>query len=272
MENFDERGQQRVKEKNVYLLHLDAPRIIIIVSVFIGIMVLSFLVGMNMDKQREITDEIFSKKDPLIDLPMSDNSKERNLFDNSIPDTPLENGIALNTPDNNPAKSKDLILKGTERNREGSTMKDGGATTDLLTNDNIKEIIPPVKEVNKIAQKHTVKAAEKKGDIRKKEQRQRTRRKKRVVEVSSDKKRDALHHRKHFSIQVASYDRKSNAQSELDTLKGMRYDAFIDKKVIRGRKYYRVRIGPILSKKKAIRMLNEVQEIDRYEDSYLIRE
>lgn len=273
MENFDERGQQRIKEKNVYLLHLDAPRIIIIVSVFIGIMVLSFLIGMNMDKQREITDEIFSKKDPLIDLPMGDNSKERNLFDNSISDTPLENGIALNTPDNNPSKNKDMILKGTDRNREGSTIKDSGDTADLLTNDNIKEIIPPVKEVNKIAQKDTVKAAEKKGDIRKKEQRQRVQRKKRVIEVSSGKKRDALHsHGKNFSIQVASYDRKSNAQSEIHTLKGMRYDAYIDKKVIRGRKYYRVRIGPILSKKKAIRMLNEVQEIDRYEDSYLIKE
>lgn len=274
MENFDERGQHKVKEKNVYLLHLDAPRIIIIVSVFIGIMVISFLIGMNIDKQRDIADDIFSKKNPLIDLSMGDNSKERNLFDNSISDTPLENGIALNTPDSNPEKSnKDMILKGTESKREGSTIKDSVDTTDLLTNDNIKEIIPPAKEVNKTAQKHTIKAAEKKGNNRKKEQRKRVERKKRVIEVSSDKKRNTLHsNRKHFSIQVASYDRKSNAQSEIHNLKWMRYDAFIDKKVIRGKKYYRVRIGPILSKKKAIRMLNEVQEIDRYEDSYLIRE
>jgi cell division septation protein DedD len=273
MENFDERGQHKIKEKNVYLLHLDAPRIIIIISVFIGIMVVSFLIGMNIDKKRDISEELFSKKDPLIDLEMGDKSRERNLFDNSIPETPLENGIALNTPDNASGKDNRVIIpKGNDNSKQGSITKDSSDTTDLLTNENIKEIIPPVKEVNKITQKHTVKSTDTKGN-REKEQRKRAERKKRVIEVSSDKKRDSLNsNRKHYSIQVASYDRRSNAESEIHNLKGMHYDAYIDKKSIRGKKYYRVRIGPILSKKKAIRMLNEVQEINRYEDSYLIRE
>ena len=272
MENFDERGQHKIKEKNVYLLHLDAPRIIIIISVFIGIMVISFLIGMNIDKQRDIPGELFSKNDPLIDLEMGDKSKERNLFDNSIPETPLENGIALNTPDNASEKKNRVILpKGNENSKHGSIIKDSNDATDLLTNENIKEIIPPAKEVNKVTQRQIVKSTNKGNNGKK--QRKRVERKKRVIEVSSDKKRNSLNsNRKHYSVQVASYDRRSTAQSEIHNLKGMHYDAYIDKTYIRGKKYYRVRIGPILSKKRAIRMLNEVQEINRYEDSYLIRE
>ena len=46
MEQFDI-PHQRIKEKSVYLLHLDAARIILISSAIIGIIIVSFLLGMR---------------------------------------------------------------------------------------------------------------------------------------------------------------------------------------------------------------------------------
>ena len=41
---------QKVKEKSVYMLHLDAARIILISAAVIGIIIVSFLLGMNFIK------------------------------------------------------------------------------------------------------------------------------------------------------------------------------------------------------------------------------
>ena len=50
-----------------------------------------------------------------------------------------------------------------------------------------------------------------------------------------------------------------------------RYNAFIDSAHINGKKFYRVRIGPIYSKKKACELLDEISINSRYEESYIIK-
>jgi len=100
-------------------------------------------------------------------------------------------------------------------------------------------------------------------------------RKKNIVEVSSDNekfyKKDSSR-KKLFAIQVVSHDTKVKALNEIKKLKKLNYKAFIENSVVNGRKYFRVRIGPIASKQKALRTLNEIQNLNRYEESYMIKE
>ena len=84
MENFDHQHQENMKEKQFYLLHLDTPRIIIVSSVIIGLIVISFLMGMNFiggdsSSQQIAANNSFKSMD-----------KNANLLDESIP-SPLMN-------------------------------------------------------------------------------------------------------------------------------------------------------------------------------------
>jgi len=139
-------------------------------------------------------------------------------------------------------------------------------SADVLTNDNINEVIPPLKVVKEEAPKKNkrIKESRKKNRIYKKK-------KEKIVEVSTkntNKRKSSLH----YSIQIASYNNKSVARSEVRSLKNLRYDAYIDKTSINGRRYYRVKVGPVFSKRSAINLLNNIQDINRYEDSYLVKE
>jgi hypothetical protein len=62
MEQFDI-PHQRIKEKSVYLLHLDAARIILISSAIIGIIIVSFLLGMNFVKGGDVAKTLMTKND-----------------------------------------------------------------------------------------------------------------------------------------------------------------------------------------------------------------
>jgi len=75
-----------------------------------------------------------------------------------------------------------------------------------------------------------------------------------------------------YSIQIGSYDTNDKAKAEISSLKKMNYDAFLDKAVVNGKNYYRVKIGPISAKGKAIDMLREIQETSKYSESYLVKE
>jgi len=101
-----------------------------------------------------------------------------------------------------------------------------------------------------------------------------TQKKKKVVEVSSTHKKPV--HKAipsgQYVIQVASFDTSSKASSEVGRLKRLRFDAFIDRAKVSGKTYYRVRIGPIPSKTRAISMLNNIQDMERYRTSYMVQE
>jgi DedD protein len=261
-----------MKQKSVYLLHLDTPRIILISAVITGIIVASFLIGMNFVKNSgEITpaasDNIF----------MND-TKSSAVFDERIPAPPHrgegESGIT--------AGAQAALSDETHLADESPAMIAATGQGDVITSESIKEIIPPsIPRTEKKAvtrsttpakkARHEATGARKKESTReviapaKKKQEPRV-----VAAADSDiRKRDTS---PAFAVQIASYDKKSRALSEAALLKDMSYDAYIDESEVRGRNFYRVRIGPLSTRERAAGVLRDVQSNERYAESYIVRE
>ncbi len=275
MENFQPKPTG-VKEKNLYVVHLDTPRIVILASIVIGIVTASFLLGMtltkddkparggfafndyNLDDKNGI--DIFSKEvPPLSDFTMNDGKEGNDLPGAVSQENPLnfkEDPTALDI-------GRSAIIADTKTDN-----------SDILTGENIKEIIPPAKKetkpVEKIAKKTKV-------ETKKKEKPAKAIVKNstaintasQVKEVSQDM--DRKKQGDGFSIQVASYDVLSRAEQEKHLLQSKRFDAYVDSTTVNGKNYFRVRIGPLASKDKAFSLLQEIQSDNRYAGSYLVK-
>lgn len=272
MENFDHQQQDNMREKQFYLLHLDTPRIIIVSSVIIGLIVISFLMGMNFIGDNGDSQQIAATKT------FGTEERSANLLDESIPSPPHEN------LDKNPFEDK--IIAGDEKTpvalKDKKKEKKAGekiASADVLSSEDINEIIPPLPEEKKtIAKKKKIVKKKKKSTRvvrKKKSSRKRVAKKKkrrgRVIEVSDNTFRRTKS-RSGYAIQVCSFDTKNKAKREAGRLRKMNYDTYIQNSRVSGKRYYRVRIGPVSSKKKAVRLLNDMQGIDRYSASYMIKE
>ncbi len=272
MENFDPRPQE-VKEKSFYVLNLDTPRIIILTSVVIGIIVAAFLFGMSFMKgdipqSRELTSAGME----------FDELAGNNLLNRDIP--PLPDDMTSDVePNITGDRGTDLsAITGTETGKTETIVSEvKPLKEDVLKNENIKEIIPPATG-KKTLSKHQKTASAKKKDkslskktaksnIKKKED---SRGKSRIYEVSRDG--DMKKSYDSFSVQVASYDTFEKADHEKGALRSKNYDAYIDKALVNGRSYFRVRIGPVASKSKAGELLNEIQSDPRYSGSYIVKE
>ncbi|MDY6970394.1 MAG: SPOR domain-containing protein [Spirochaetota bacterium] len=268
MVNDKDMGNMKIKEKNFYLLHLDIPRIIIISCVLVGIMIASFLIGININNEGNNND-LFSEEDSLFKIPVENNNNF--LENNSIP-SPLEGEIVNKNvleDEKAPLLGKNEILQFNDIKDDEPSMVEKEKNLLTIPAKNIsKDVTPPVKGVTKTAEKKHKITKRKKSSPKKKK-----RKRSKVLEASSTKKKPPVvkTDQSHYVIQVASFDKKFKAISESRNLEKLRYDAFIENSRVNGKKYYRVRIGPIFSKKKAINMLNGVQEIERYQDSYMIK-
>lgn len=285
MENFDPKPNA-VKEKNLYIVHLDTPRIIILSSVVIGIITAAFLFGMSFMKE----DKPGSKEFTISGMNFDD-SKTADMLGSDIPPIPGEGfvesaaddkiaavdenkNISAIIDESSPAKSVEIpSAKEDIRHAKG----------DILTNENIKEIIPPagnksktvskiekvVKHDKKIESSNSKKIAakdNKKADVK----HDSSNSKSRVYEVSRNV--DEKKSYDSYAVQVASYGTLSQAEHEKALLKSKRFDAYIDKGVVNGKNYFRVRIGPVSSSKKAYDLLNDVQSDSRYAASYMVKE
>ncbi len=281
------------KEKNMYILHLDTPRIIIISSVMVGLIVLSILTGMNISRQGEKENEIFSQENEIFDSLINENKKDINTYDNNIIEHPVEKGIVLKDLDidnkNQPPQLsqstiKDDPLKNSSIKNFEDSLYDKSTTNtitsnnvkpaDILTHENIESFLPPIKKITKSKPKKSVKKIAKKHSSKKRKKRKK---KQRVVEVASKKTHKSSFatpktDRSHYAIQVASFDKKSKALSEVNRLERMRYNAYIAKGKVNGKNYYRVRVGPIFSRKKATNLLDEIQYDEEYEESFMVKE
>jgi cell division protein FtsN len=271
MEHF-ENNPRNVKEKSVYLLHLDAPRIIILASVIIGLILLSFLVGMNFVKgDRE--GDIIANNDLLF------NSGKSSLPDGrKIPALP-DSGNGSLLPDEKIVNTE--LLDEKNRGRE-EIKKEDEASQDILTSDTIKDILPPAGETKKeekvaktVKKKKSKKIAsrssKKSTKSRKNARSKKSRKKSRVIEVS-DSYRNSSPEKTHYSIQVASFDTRKKANREAGRLRKMSYDASVKGTRVKGKRYYRVKIGPVFNKRKAIKLLNTIQGNYRYRNSYMVKE
>jgi len=238
----------------------------------VGVVVASFLFGMNFVKQSDNNYPEFSRNEAL-----QQNRNNSDLFKNSIPALPSENDEIM-TP------LEDKKIMNNSEGISGSTAvlnsKNETGSTDVLTNENIAEIISPPQKIKKataraaVKNKKTFRAVAKKTvkPVRKKTVVRSPKRRSRVVEVASAEGSVQAVRKSGYSIQVASYDKKSKASSEIQKLNSMKYDAFVDRTTVRGKRYFRVRIGPVASKKKAIDLLENIQGNPRYEGSYMIKQ
>lgn len=256
MENYDFNERTVAKEKNVFLLHLDLPRIILICAVLIGIIVTAFLLGMNFSENKivshntvippEIPTDTIAQLDKGIDLSNPTQSPELPLMDNTT------NKLDI-VPKADELSKLDIIPK--KDIPDTAIAKQDDTETTRVIHDTVKKH-PPVKNITK-------KNAKVKNTFKKSK----------VIEVTKfDESHTKNVSQRSWSIQIASYNALPKAQKEVKSLQAMKYDAYIDKAGVSGKTYYRVKIGPILKEDKAISMLQEIQSIDRYRESYIVKE
>ncbi|MBP7735031.1 MAG: SPOR domain-containing protein [Spirochaetes bacterium] len=282
---------QKVKEKSVYMLHLDTARIILISAAVIGIIIVSFLLGMNFfkgsdgAKALETTSDIF------------DGRKELDMLKSNIPDSPEEEDLSKPMDDKLAASEKDDKGQVREKkemdaivgDKEDAPAISKNESSDLLTGDNIDKAVPRAHKMKNQKKKRAavtdedrsisrssdndmddkpVRKATVKSDPKKKK-----RAKSKVVAVAVDRvEENKSLHSGEYAIQIASFDKKSKAQTEVRALKDRNYDAFLDESQVKGKQYYRVRIGPIASKKKALELLKDIQGNEKYQESYMVRQ
>ncbi|HPC42134.1 MAG TPA: SPOR domain-containing protein [Spirochaetota bacterium] len=282
---------QKVKEKSVYMLHLDAARIILISAAVIGIIIVSFLLGMNFIKGGDGNKALVTKND------IFDSQKELDLLKNNIPDPADEDDLTKPMDEKLVASGKDEKAlekeKGYHENRavdkdkkEDLSASSKNESSDMLTGDNFSE--PPSrardikkkrsrdldegKKISRSSDSDLVDKPVKKATV-KNDAKKRKRGKSKVVAVSIDKAEEGkTRHPGNYAIQVGSFDKKAKAQSEVRALKDLNYDAYLDESLVKGKQYFRVRIGPIASKKKALDLLKDVQDNEKYQESYMVRD
>ncbi len=274
MEDFATKEQKGIKEKSIYILHLDTPRIIILASVIIGLVIISALIGMNINKQDQKDNGSFSRDSAILENLAVDNHEKPEITENNI-EPPLNNDNLLKNENSiisadNSIKPKDN-LPGNQRiagnNINNSASKE--PASDILTHENIETIIPPAHLLKKSDQKKSArKSAEKQSEKIKSNSK-----KKGVVEVSSRDKslKGTEKDKNYYSIQVAAFDKKSKALSEINNLENKKYNAYMDSAKVNGRIFYKVMVGPVYSKKKAVDLLDEISADKRYEESYIIK-
>jgi cell division septation protein DedD len=282
---------QKVKEKSVYMLHLDAARIILISAAVIGIIIVSFLLGMNFIKGGDGARNLVTKND------IFDGQKELDLLKNNIPDPPDEDDLSKpmddklvpsEKGDKSPVKEKaDPDNHAVEKEKKDDISAiSKNESSDMLTRDNFNDVVikgknpkkkavhdsDEAKKVSRSSEQDIsdkpVKKATVKNDSKKKK-----RGKSKVVAVAVEKVDERkAGHSGNYAIQVGSFDKKSKAQSEVTALKDLNYDAYLDESLVKGKQYYRVRIGPVASKKKALDLLKDVQDKEKYQESYMVRD
>jgi DedD protein len=261
---MEQNNQQdtRVKEKNVYLLHLDGPRILILSAIIIGMLSLAFLVGMKIMGEGKTEDNI-AHNDSIADQRGVPPVDELDPAKTPLPDLQGSQTITPQTA------VQDSIMPQPSTQVLNSTKK---TEPDLLSPISAQEVISSSKPVSKDEGKSakTVKASSKK-QIQKKSKSSKSETDD-VVEVSSVKQKNEKKTQHGFFVQCASLDRIEKAKNEVQKLKDMEYDAFFDKKELKGKDFYRVRVGPIATKDKAIQILEEIQQNPRYEDSFVVHE
>lgn len=240
MEQFNNQYEEEVKEKSIYLVHLDNARILILVSVFVGIIALSFLIGMKFSGGP--SDSIFP-----------DSASQKEVLESQIESQKEDDLDALLAKEDS-LDSLDSL--------DDELMKEDA----VVTPEKAENIVPEKKESKPVVAKTTTPKKTATAEPKKK-----------VVAVSVDnstrshvqQESQPVRSTKGFSIQIASFDTKNKAARESDTINRMNYDSFVATATVQGKTYYRVKIGPFANKSEAFATLENLQSTTRYKDSYI---
>lgn len=263
MEQFGNRNE--VKEKSVYLVHLDNTRIVILASVLVGIVALSFLIGMKMKENH--SDDFFMNPQTQT----GSFSDEFSSTDNEDLDKLINEGSSLD----------DLAELNSKLGKESDDTKTMELTaSDLEKTDTGKTesaVSKPEPEIKTVAKTESKPASSKPKD-KPKPVAKKVKPATKVVAVSapvtkpkpSDDKYSSVP--KGFAIQIASFDNESKAVNESSRIRGMSYSTYIDKAFVNGKYFYRVKIGPFLNKHDAFATLNKIHTTTVYSDSFVIHE
>ncbi len=230
MEQFNNQYEEEVKEKSVYLVHLDNARILILVSVFVAIIALSFLIGMKFSGASH--DLMLDQKDVV-------ESQIQSQEDDDI-DSLLSKDNSLDSLDEELMKEDEIVAPEKAENIVPEKKKDKPAAATKTTRNTSK----PKEKKNVVAVSvDTEKKVEQQPETR----------------VST----------KGFSIQIASFDSRAKAVRESDSINQMNYDSYIATARVNGKEYYRVKIGPFTNKTEAFATLDNLHNTTRYKDSYI---
>ncbi len=282
MEHFDDMQTNRTREKSVYLLHLDTPRIIIIACALIGILIIAFLIGMNYSGEERTERHVVAGNEalfaPLPDEPVHDSAEmhvtdrttEQETTDKQTSDHTTTPAATDQKASNSvtPAPANDNIAPGGKAVAQKSD-KEG---RDLLTQDSVNEIIPPSKTSTSAKRSKSSNAITHEKKNSENGSRELKKKQHRTVEVASKTVQHDVSSREGFSVQVAAYSSRAKALQEVNRLKEHRYDPFIENTRLNGKNFFRVKIGPISNRKEAIKILEELKEMRRYEHSYITSE
>lgn len=256
MEQYTQNETRPVKEKSVYLLHLDGPRILVLSALVIGLLTLAVLVGMKINNGA-FFEKTVSQDENLLEQPqgIGDVDSLDPMKDSLSPVADAQNNLQ-GTPDNQGLPQDPALA---DKSRTSPLPLDNS----IAIEPDVKPIkpAPPVKKAAKVAKKTTPKKTSVASATKKNKD----------VQPVSYSETDSTAVLKGFVIQVASYDSLDKAKREVSLLKQDQYDAFYDKSKVDGRNYFRVRIGPLDTRDQALQMLDEIQQNTRYEDSYIVR-
>ncbi len=275
MENFNQnfnhdfnKNELGPEEKDIYSLNLDKSRIIIISVVFVAIIAVSFLIGMKVsDGSKE--DDLFTGKD----YPSNRNVETVKQYDSFIETgNNLENEAIGNIDNGLQSNVVNDANKPVQVQPPAQTIP----AADIFSGNN--QVILPNKTAVIPADTAKVSASKKSvKDVKTKETAEK-KKKSKVTAVSGatidddEPKSVKIKSASGYSIQVASFDTKEKASAEMKKLESMDLDSFVDKTTVNGKKYYRVKVGPFSSKKKALTTYDELIENEKFEDSFITNE
>ncbi len=235
------------REKSVYLVHLDNVRIVILSCMLLGVIAVSFLIGMHLSGSSG--DDIYS--DTVIRSSSVDASA-------AVPAT---------------AAGEDILAK------EGSALPAAPGEEKLSAGDLLATAQPgttvqspaplvtkPIDSVTPKPSAAAPKPAQPKAASVKKTE---TADKPKTVAVSAPQPA-AESAKAGYSVQIASFDSRDKAMIEFNHLQRLSYQPYIDKADVNGKTFFRVKIGPIATKSAAIETMNELQSTDKYKDSFIV--
>lgn len=263
MEHFDSK-QGNLKEKNIYTLHLDTPRIVIVASIMLGLIAVSFLIGMNCVKDNSIQAKAMTASELIA------SGAESALEQNS------QNGgeTALVPGDNilKPESGDVAINKGAiSLPNESANITHGNTADNVFLPTPVKtEPVAKNKKVEPVKKVKTAKAAQKETKPKTAKSVEKAPAKNTTAATAPVAKSKNL--TPSFAIQIASYDKRSTAINEIENLKSLQYNAYLDNTSVNGKQFFRVRIGPLLSHEKAAVILSELHENSRYSSSYIVKQ
>ena len=278
MEHFDEK--LGMKKKSLYTFHLDTPRVIIAVSVFLGVVALTFLLGMTFTKGDKAKPESLTVSDLLaadgqdLNRPpqvfQSQNEPEEVVQPEPQVSSQIDAGselIASNRPMNNndsfspfindtvPAAEKVAINNPPKNNPPKREKPAEKKKENKETNNKSKTVV----KANAAPDSRNIK----------KDAASTTKKKSVVAPVVNESKNS---NKGSFAVQVASYDKRTTAVNEIEYLKKLSYNAYMNDTLVDGKRFFRVRIGPLSSRERAAAILDEVQDYERYASSYIVKE